>query len=298
MRSLSLDGTMVSPWRLAGTLAGLMFIAGCSAPTPPLQGSARAYADAKDEMLKGNFERAASFTDNLVTGTPDAYTERARVLRAVLLAGEMNGYRSLAEAYQRGSEAAKRPGLEGEYRRLRNDNLEYWSKLALGLAELGQQLSAGGSFPKELTLEAPYPTVEGPVTVAALHRIEEGAEVSPDDQLLAARDAQRKGIDDVLAAVAGGGDRAKARSALSAGPVKLDGVAFALYLTKEILAGGEAYDNKHLNEPSKYAAVYGAAEQTFKAAEALLKQNPNPEEEKEAKQVEAELKAAKKKVAA
>ena len=273
-------------------MASLALIIGCSPPTPRATGNARAYEDAKDMFKKGRFDRALDFTGGLANSSPpNEFTERARVLQAVILSGLVNAYQNLTDAYQKGSEKTPNAHLKGEYNRLRHDNLEYWSRTGLGLGEVALQLTRGGAISKELVLEAPYPSTEGPLVITQLNRVIEGASIPPEDEEAAARDAQSKGIDDALAEVVQG-DRSKARSELTGGPVKLDSVDFALFLAKHLLDGANAYDRKHMHEPTKFLALYGESQKAVTAALALLKDSPNADKQKAAKKLQDQLKAA------
>jgi hypothetical protein len=119
----------------------------------------------------------------------------------------------------------------------------------------------------------------------------EGGWIEPDEQEAVARDAQFKGIDDALAGMVGG-DRSKARSDLSAGPVKLDGVDFAVYLGKALLEGASLYDRKHMRDSQKFRTLCGVADEAAKAAQALLKENPNRDKEKAVKKLQDDVKKA------
>ncbi len=273
-------------------VVGLTLLVGCSSSTPRPTGNARAYEDAKDMFKKGSFDRTLDFTGGLANSSPpNEFTERARVLRAVILSGLVNAYQNLTDAYQKGSEKTQNSHLKGEYNRLRHDNLEYWSKTALALGDVALQLTRGGSIPKELTLEAPYPSVEGPMVITQLNRVTEGGLIPAEDEEAAARDAQRKGIDDALAEVVQG-DRSKARSEVTGAPLKLNGVDFALFLAKHLLDGASAYDRKHRHEPTKFMALYGESQKAVTAALALLKDSPNQDQQKQAKKLQDQLKAA------
>jgi len=89
-----------------------------------------------------------------------------------------------------------------------------------------------------------------------------------------------------------GGDRSKARSALTTGPVKLSGVVCALFLGRQLLVGAEAFDRKHGDEPTKFMVLHARSQEAVKAALAQLKENPNSDQEKEAKKLQEQLKAA------
>jgi len=267
-------------------------MAACSAPGPKLTAPARAYAVAKDAFKKGNFDRAVELTDKLAySAPPEEFTERARVLRVVILSGEANAYKELTDAYEKGAEKAKEAAARSDYRRLRQDNFQIWSKRALELGEAAQQLTTGGTVSKEFILEAPYPVTEGPTTLPQqLVRVMKGDAIRPEEEEPAAADSRRKGVDDALAQIQGG-DRSKARDALTAGPAKLNGVDLALFLARQLLGAAEAFDRKHGDEPTKFMALHARSQEAVKAALVQLKESPNAEREKEAKKLQDNLKS-------
>lgn len=270
----------------------LVFMFACSPPVKRPTGPAREYDDAKDMFKRGRFERVLEFTNGAASATPaNAFTERACVLRAVIYAGYIKAHKELADGYEKGVEKTKNPRFQGDYGRQRHDNQQFGASAALGLGEAIHKLTEGGTIAQELTLEAPYPSVEGPVAVAQLERVKMGAWIEPEDQEAAMVDAQRMGIDDALGAAVGG-DRAKAREALAAGPVKINGVDFALLLGKEMLEGASLYDRKHMRDSQKLKLLCGVADEAARAALAGLKQTPNPDKEKEIKKLQDKIKTA------
>ena len=123
----------------------------------------------KTPSKAANLDKALDLTDKLATATPpEDCTDRARVLRAVIYTGELKGAMELAEAYSKGADKAKNPRFQTEYRRLHNDSLATAAKAALNLAETAHQIAPDGVIAKELTLEASYPTTEGPPEVKEL----------------------------------------------------------------------------------------------------------------------------------
>ena len=276
---------------LAPILLSLLPVVACSPPVERPKGAGGAYLDATDMFGRARYDRALEFTESVANASPpNAYTERARVLRAIILSGEVSAYKQLGEAYSKGAEATKNPSYKAQYERLRHDNFQYGSKLALGLAEVAQQLTQGGTISKELTLEAPYPSIEGPMTVTQLNRVREGGWIESGDQEQAALDAPRMSIDDVLADVVRG-DRFKAQARMKAGPLKLDGADFAIFLGNGVLGGASLFDQKHLHDPQKFRILCGIADQAAKAAAALLKENPDPDKEKRLKKLADQIKA-------
>src|ERR1700758_1412120 len=111
--------------------SSLALMVACSSPAPKLTGSARAYAEAKDAFKKNNFDRAVELTDKLAYSVPpDEFTERSRVLRIVILSGDASAYKEATDAYEKGAQKAKEAAARTEYRRLRQDNFQMWSKRA------------------------------------------------------------------------------------------------------------------------------------------------------------------------
>ncbi len=262
-------------------ITSLLLMLACSPPVQRPTGPARDYEDAKDMFKRGRFDRALEFSDGLAKASPPtSVTDRARVLRVIIFSGRIKAYKDLADAYGKGVDNTKNPHFKGAYGQQRHDALQYGATSALGLGEVAHQWTQAGGLPKDLTLEANYPTVEGPIEVRDLLRVQDGGWIEPEQQEAAAVDAVHKGIDDALAEAVNG-DRAKARSELAAGPVKISGVDFALYLDKQLLEGASFFDRKHIRDSQKLRILTGQCDEIAKAALALLKDNPDKDKEKE-----------------
>lgn len=269
-----------------------MLLAACSPPTPRPTGDARVYDDAKDMFKRGRFDRTLEFTEDLAREKPPkAFTQRAQLLRLVAYAGIMQGYKDLADAYNKGAEETKNPRFQVEYKRLRGDALRAGGQAALGLGEVAHSLTEGSQVPNELTLEAPYPTTEGPLEVPELIKVRSGAWIEPEQQEAASKSAQQKGVDDVLGAIVGG-DRSKARSAMNAGPVKIEGVTFALFVGRQLVDAAGFFDRKRLRDYQKMKVLCDEADGAATAALALLKDKPDKDKEKAAKKLQDQVKAA------
>jgi hypothetical protein len=289
------------PFRLFSTLrwfliSALLTLAACAPPVERPSGWAAGYQDVKDTFYKSDFERALSFSDPIASASPtNRYTDKSLVVRAVIFAGEVKGYKELDEAYTKGIQAARSPSAKSELERARTDYRQYGTKAALGLAGAALRLTKGGPLPKDLALEAAYPSVEGPTVVKELDRVREGAPLSADDQEGAARDALRKGVDDVLANLAGG-DRSKARTAFTGSAVSIKELDFALFLDHQLVDAAALFDLKHIADPSKLSLVSDQGDRVTEAALALLKENPDKEKEKEVKKIQDQFKALRKSV--
>jgi hypothetical protein len=280
---------------LVAALAFLVLIVSCSPPIKQPVGAERQYLDAKDLFKKGNIDKALDYSDDLASATPpNAYTERARTLRLMIYGGRVRAYRELADAYAKGIDKTKNPKFKAEYQRVRNDALQYAAKAALGVAETAHQMLGGDGIGNEVVLDVPYPSVEGPENITQLGPLLEGGWVEPSDQEAAAVAAREKGIDDELAKAVGG-DRAKARTELTAGPVKIPGVDFKMFLGQELFDSAMIFDRKHYSDLQKMKLVAGVADEVVKGVLETLKTNPDKDKEKAAKKIQSDLQAAIKK---
>jgi len=267
-----------------------VFALACTPPVERPKGPAADYADAKEMFKRGRLDRVIDVTEGLAeTKPPGKYVYEARVLRAVVFSGQVKAFDEMADSYQKGQKAVHQAEYAVTYRRQRQDSLQMAGNSALGLGEIAQQFIADGSFPKELVLDVPWPEAEGPEVVEQLQRAREGGRISSEDQDAAAIDASRKGIDNALGEIVGG-DRAKARTALVAGPVKLDGVDFAIFLDKQLLSGAKMFDQWHLQDPDKVKTLCTLADNIAQQALALLKESPNKDQQKEIKKLQESIK--------
>jgi len=253
---------------------------------PKPTGPAADYQDAKDMFKRGRFDRALEFSDGLASAAPATkFTERAQVLRAVIFTGLVKSNKELVDAYTKGADQTKNSHFKAEYDRLRHDNTQAGIGAALGLAETAHQLLEGGKVSKELILETPYPSVEGPLEVADLARVREGGWVEPDRQESAAIDSLNKGVDDALAEAVSG-DRSKAREALASGSTNISGLDFALFLGNQLVEAASFFDRRHGRDPQKLKTVCDEGYEAVKAAETLLKETPDKDKEKQVEKLE------------
>jgi hypothetical protein len=270
------------------------FLTACSSSVSPPKGPGLDYQQAKVMFKQGNLDRALSLTDSLASGSPnDPDTLYARVLRAVIFSGRVNAYKELADAYKKGSHAASNPRSITSYNRRSSNALQYGSDSALNLGEVIMELTSTPNFPKELTLDAPWPSVEGPEVVSALTRIRQGGWVPEDEQDNAVLEAQRKGVDDVLGEIVGG-DRSKARTELTAGPVKLNGLDFAFFLEKQLVNALAFFGPQYLANPGQLKTLCGVADRLVPPIETMLKENPDKKKKEDLKKLQEQIKDAEK----
>ena len=280
-------------------MLGLLFVAGVvlvsCGPSSNTADQGPPYERAKNAFKSGKLTRALDLTETLAATTPPAdATERAQVLRAVIFAGQLKSSLELSDAYAKGADKSKDSAdHEVAYRRLQNDNLEIAEKAAMGLAQTSLQIAPGGVIAKELTLEASFPTTEGPTEIKDMAALEKGEWLEPAKIDSMAVDALNKGIDDALAEAVGG-DRAKAQQALAGGSTKLDGAAFAIFLAKGLTDGAVVFDLHHGVNAQRLNIMCDQGEASLKAALALLKDTPNKDEDKEIKKLQDKFKTLRK----
>jgi hypothetical protein len=252
------------------------------------------YQQAKVMFKQGNLDRALSLTDAMAAGNANSpNTLNARVMRAVIYSGRIDVYRELADTYKKGAQVATKSQTVASYNRRRSNALQFGSEAALNLGEVVMQFTSEPEFPKDLALDASWPSVEGPQVIDAFARIRRGAWVTEDSQDSAAIDAQHKAIADVLGELIGG-DHSKARTAMEAGPVKLNSLDFALFLEKQMVEGVELFGPKYLANPGQLKTLCGAAERLVPPIETMLKENADKAKAAEFKKLQKRIKDAEK----
>jgi hypothetical protein len=268
-------------------------IACSSGPQQPT-GPAGVYAKAKANFAKSGTagtDRDLDDLANLANADPaNEYTTRARVLRLVILSGQVQGYRMLSDAYGKGAQAAKPAAIKAQYAALQRDVDRRGAELTLRLGEVVMQLTKGGSVPKDLVLDAPYPNLEVPPTIQTLENARTGLETGREEQAQAEMLAVRTAVLDALAAMLHV-DRVKAQSEMSAGPVEIDPTQFRLFVADQIMAGAVFYEPKHLFDPEHYKLLAGVAQDSLAPVQAALKQSPDPDCAKRMKKLQDQIKS-------
>lgn len=274
------------------TLLLTSFLAACSSSSSPPKGPGVDYEQAKMMFKQGNLDRALNLTDAMAAGNSNnPGTLDALVLRAVIYSGHIGAYRELADTYKKGAEAATNSQSVASYNRRRSNAMQYGSEAALSLGEAVMQLTSKKDFPQELMLDAPWPSVEGPRAIDDFARIRRGAWVPEDAQDNAAIDVQHKAIIEVLGELVGGG-HSKARVAMDAGPVKLNGLDFALFLEKQLVGGIELFGPNYLANPGQLKTLCGVAERLIPPIEAMLKEHTDSTKEAQFKKLQKQIKDA------
>lgn len=278
---------------MAVGVAVAAMIACSSGPQQPT-GPAGVYAKAKANFAKSGTAGTDRDLDDLASlanaDPANEYTTRARVLRLVILSGQVQGYRILSDAYGKGAQAAKPAALKSQYAALQRDVDRRGAELTLRLGQVVMQLTKGGSVPKDLVLDAPYPNVDVPPTIQTLDNARAGLETGREEQAQAEMLAVRTAVLDALGTMLHV-DRVKAQSEMSAGPVEIDPTQFRLFVADQIMAGAVFYDPKHLFDPEHYKLLAGVAQDSLQPVQAALKQSPDPDCAKRMKKLQDQIKS-------
>ena len=284
----SSDSASPRLWILSVLLTS--FLMACSSSVSPPTGPGYDYEQAKLMFKQGNLDRVLSLTDSMASrGSTSAEALKARVLRAVIFSSRIDAYKDLADTYEKGSQIATKAQSVTSYNRHRSNDMQYGSESALNLGEIILEFTSTPEFPKEVTLDAPWPSVEGPQDVENLSRIRRGVWVPEDAQETAGIDAQHKALDDVLADLAGG-DRSKAKTAMQAGSIKIDGLDFALFLEKQMVDGLTLFGPKYLASPGQLKTLCDVANRLGPPIEAMLKEKPDKAKEAQFKKLQNQIK--------
>jgi|SRR5579875_948592 hypothetical protein len=271
-----------------------LLLTACSSSVSPPKGVGVDYQVAKGMFKQGNLDRVITLTDTMASANGNSpETLKARVLRAVIFSSRIQAYKELADIYKKGSQAARNPQFVSTYDRRRSNALQYAGDATVSLGEVVLQFTSSPEFPREVVLDAPWPSVEGPEEIPDLTRISHGMWVPENQQDNIALDAQHKAVDDVLSELVGG-DRSKARTEMESGPVTLNGLDFALFLEKHMVEGLKIYGPNYLADPGQLKTLCGVADRLASPIANMLKEKPDKAKEAEFKKLQKQIEDAKK----
>ena len=79
-------------------------------------------------------------------------------------------------------------------------------------------------------------------------------------------------------------------------PLTISGLDFALFLGNQLVEAASFFDRRHSRDPQKLRTVCDEGYEAVKAAEALLKETPDKDKEKQVKKLEDQIKTTLKSV--
>ena len=78
---------------------------------------------------------------------------------------------------------------------------------------------------------------------------------------------------------------------MNAGPVKIEGADFAIFLGQQMVDAAGFFDRKRMRDYQKLKALCDVADEAAAAALTLLKENPDTDKVKAAKKIQDQVKA-------
>ena len=228
-----------------------LVIIGCSGggETGPAVGSPEWLWDAAVENNgTGDFEKTQEHLGK-VMASENAWRDRARVWRFVLLNGLAAGYAELGEAYANG--AKKNEAVAAEFmnsvQQNRRDARRYTIALVEGLGAWRKQVGSVNT----LSIDFPLPAGSGNQS-PILASVSEGVVLNNTQAGSAESQTLQRSILLSAAAAAGmGDDIAKARNAFQATPIEVEATPFFLAVAQAVVDRSKFFDRDHLMEPAK-----------------------------------------------
>ena len=289
------------PSILGASLASILLAAtfACTPPQERATGYAQVFEDAKETFGQSRFSKAQGYATNLAKASPaNEFTERGQLLSIVIANGMAGAYKELGDAYRDGGEDMESSADRSEYANRRLNYFQDAKSHTLHLAEMSSRFlqSQQEGEVKELTLEAPIPTAEGPAVNQQLERVRNGMRLQANEHEDAHLNAVRSGMKRSLAEVLGV-DPSEVSTVLETGSAKVTNLALCLFLTRQLLENAEALGPKGVNEPTMRLAVLDRAGLALDRAQELLEAAPEPDQEiqKSAETLKKDLEEAKKK---
>ena len=283
---------LIPKFLLCGLL--LMVVVACSPPEERPTGWAKVYEDGKDLFARSEYERAVDYFRELASIEPsNDYSERGRVLGAILLSGLAQGYREVAEAYGAGIDKLEDPAQRSEYRRLRQDAYQYARTHALHLAEVARAFVESHNREEvtemqDVIVECRFPPPEPPPSNQRLERAREGEWITPEERGEAQRTALRMHVQRSLADALGV-EAAQIGAALQTGTAPVPDAAFNLYLAGELVEGARIFDTKGIDESRNLVILCDQANASLKQALKILEAIPNEDFDKTSRDVQKRL---------
>lgn len=240
-----------TPQRLFGwifLLSGLVSLAGCGEPIVP-RGPVQLYHLAGEQIRNKNYVRALDTLARVARESPDSpYGVKARLTRLALLAGLARSALALGELYLEVGEEVDATAYRSELHRAAMDQFGVGQSWALALVEaLDQELPALADKP--LVIDPLLPTTPAPAH-PALSRLRQGERIPEPERRAIERDAVRRGLAEMMAALAGArGDFGRAHDALAHANARLEPAAVFLAFGNELVRLSALFAKEALDNP-------------------------------------------------
>lgn len=233
-------------WPLLIGVAG--FCAGCGEPVVP-RGPEQLYRLAQDQIRNQSYVRALDTLARITRESPgSSYGVKAGLTRLALLGGLARSTLALGQLYLEAREKAEPAAYRSELSTAAMNQFGVGQSWALALVEaLDRALPdlAG----KPLMVDPVLPTTP-PAEHPALRRLREGGRILEPEFTAIERDALRRGLAEMMAALAGTpGDFGRAHEVLAQDNARVEPLAVYLTFGNELVGLSALFGKKALNQP-------------------------------------------------
>ena len=247
------------------------------------------FSEVHKAVADGRLEKALNSSSTLQTKFPKSeQAAKARLLSLVLLVGQSDGYRSIADAYLAGMEADPE-----QYGTLRSTAFNYHRKrksVALVLYQACDRFLKRHSPESTYALESSWPVDDSEQGPDQLEEVRGGNLLDSEQQEEVEVVELPKGVARTLARFVGSEeDLAQARTALEQGSVDLVPSGVLLTVAQCILDNQKLFGREGLSEVKNYSIFLHQADKTLNMALASLEEHPDEAIQAGADQLKAEI---------
>lgn len=247
------------------------------------------FSEVQKAVADGRFEKALNSSGALQTKFPKSeQAAKARLLNVVLLVGQSDGYRNIADAYLAGMEADPE-----QYGTLRSTAFNYHRKrksVALALYQACDRFLKRHSPESAYALESSWPVDDSEQGPDYLAEVRSGNLLDSEQQEEVEVAELPKGVARTLARFVGSGeDLAQARTTLEQGSVDLVPSGVLLTVAQCILDNQKLFGREGLSEVKNYSIFLHQADKTLNLALASLEAHPDEAIQAGADELKAEI---------
>ncbi len=249
------------------------------------------FSEVKKAVADGRYEKALDSSGALQTRFPKSeQAAKARLLNIVLLAGQSDGFRNIADAYLAGMEADAQ-----QYGKLRSMAFNYHRKrksVALILYQACDRFLERHSPESTYALESSWPVDDSEQGPDQLEEVRSGTMLDSEQQEEVEVVELPKGIARTLARFLDSGeDLAQARATLDEGSVELVPSRALLTVAQCILDNQKLFGREGLSEVKNYSIFLHQADKALNLTLASLQEHPDEAIQASADQLKAEIDA-------
>ena len=247
------------------------------------------FSEVNKAVADGRFEKAIESSGALQTKFPKSeQAAKARLLNVVLLVGQSDGYRSIADAYLAGMEADPE-----QYGTLRSTAFNYHRKrksVALALYQACDRFLKGHTPESTYALESSWPVDDSEQGPDQLEEVRSGNLLDSEQQEEVEVVELPKGVARTLARFVGSEeDLVQARTTLEQGSVDLVPSGVLLTVAQCILDNQKLFGREGLSEVKNYSIFLHQADKSLNMALASLEAHPDEAIQAGADELKAEI---------